>query len=373
MRSPLVDLAASLARPWRILRDLATDRDRPDFARLERIEDPGRFVREILPHAARTFSACIHLLPARAAPAAAVGYLYCRMLDTYEDLVPDAAAREASLRAFAARLDVAGSGPVAAAPPIGAAADRDARDRAHLLLVRRSALVDRVFEGFDGTTRGLVRDLVRDMAEGMVWASRTFAAQGGVLTDEDQLATYCRHVLGNPVVFTVRLLRHVGGRPADLSPEEREHAHRVGEMVQIANVTRDVEKDLRRGVAYDPALRGDLGLHADGTDAALTERVRAARERMLRMALRRAPSYARMLDAMQLPQVSVARSSAVLMLLFTDRYFRSCARRSGLPAWDGPSSTLALFLRSIPATVSRSSARRTIARVEAAFLSAAGS
>jgi phytoene/squalene synthetase len=363
-----------MIRPWRILRDLRTDRDRPNLLRLERIENPERFVRAILPHAARTFSACIHLLPARAVLPAAVGYLYCRMLDTYEDLVPDAVTREASLGAFAARLDGhvddSGRGVVAPAPAIGVAADRDARDRAHLLLVRRSALVDRVFESFDPATRGLVRDLVRAMAEGMVWASRTFAAQGEVLADEGQLALYCRHVLGNPVVFTVRLLRHVRGRPTELTAEEREHAHRVGEMVQIANVTRDVEKDLRRGIAYDAGLRGDLRRVADGGDAALVERVRAARERMLRTALCRAPSYGRMLDAMELPRWSVARSSAVLMLLFTDRSFRSCARRCGLPEWSGSNSTFGLFLRSIPATFSRSCARRTIARVEATFLAA---
>jgi hypothetical protein len=77
-----------------------------------------------------------------------------------------------------------------------------------------------------------------------------------------------------------------------------------------------------------------------------------------------------MLDAMELPRWSVARSSAVLMLLFTDRSFRSCARRCGLPEWSGSNSTFGLFLRSIPATFSRSCARRTIARVEATFLAA---
>jgi phytoene/squalene synthetase len=298
------------------------------------------------------------------------------MLDTYEDLVPDAAAREASLRAFAARLDAAdrdgrGNGAVPAAPAVGAADPRDARDRAHLLLVRRAALVDRAFLALDPAARALVRDLVRDMAEGMTWASRTFAAQGGVLADEDQLDLYCRHVLGNPVVFTVRLLRHVRGVAAELTDDEREHAHRVGEMVQLANVTRDVEKDLLRGIAYEPSLRGDLGRDAAAGDARLAGRVRAARERMLRRALARAPSYARMLESMALPRWSVARSSAVLMLLYTERYFRSCARRCGLPGWRAPDSTLALFLRAIPATFSRSSAARAIARVEREFLAAA--
>jgi len=360
-----------LRRPFLVLRDLRTDRERPDLDALGRVDDPERFVWSILPHAARTFSACIALLPTRAALPAAVAYLYCRMLDTYEDLVPDRAAREEALHAFAARLDAPGADrELAPAPEIGPSTDQDERDRAHLLLVARAALVDRVYLGFDAPTRGVVRDLVRDMADGMVRSSATFEAQGGVLVGEEQLAAYCRHVLGNPVVFTVRLLRIGYGAPADLAADEREHAMRVGELIQLANVTRDVEKDLRRGIAYDAALRDDLGRDPD-TDPPVGERCRAARERLLRTALVRAPSYSRMVDAMRLPRWSVARASAVLMLLFTERYYRGCARRVGLPSWDGPTWTFALFLRTFPATFSRRAAQREFDRVERAFLAAA--
>src|SRR5881392_3106469 len=93
-----------IRRPFLIARDLLASRESPDLDALARIEDPQAFVWAILPHAARTFSACIALLPARSALVAAVAYLYCRMLDTYEDLVPDRPRREASLRAFAARF-----------------------------------------------------------------------------------------------------------------------------------------------------------------------------------------------------------------------------------------------------------------------------
>ena len=101
----------ALQRPFLILRDLYTSRERPDLHGLGRIGDPRAFVWAILPHAARTFSACIRLLPSGSALPAAVAYLYCRMLDTYEDLVPDRAAREASLRTFASRLDAIETAP----------------------------------------------------------------------------------------------------------------------------------------------------------------------------------------------------------------------------------------------------------------------
>jgi phytoene/squalene synthetase len=290
------------------------------------------------------------------------------MLDTYEDLVPDRTAREASLRAFAARLAAAANGVLPSAPPIDSASDRDERDRAHLLLVQRAGLVDRVFLSLDEPARGVVRDLVRDMADGMCWSSATFQAQGGVLVGEDQLARYCRHVLGNPVVFGVRLMRLEYGAPAELSPEEHEDAMRVGEMVQLANITRDVEKDLRRGIAYDAALRNDLH-RADAQDPALAERCRGVRQRLVRMAVARVPAYRRVVEALRLPRFSVARASAVLMLLFTERYFRGCARRIGLATWDGPEATLVLFMRTMRAYVSRRIAQREISRVERAFLS----
>lgn len=360
-----------IRRPILIVRDLLASRDTPDLNALGRIDDPERFVWAILPHAARTFSACIAMLPARSALPAAVAYLYCRMLDTYEDLVPERRGREASLRAFAARFDV-GAGPrLAPAPGIGESTDLDARDRAHLLLVRRAALVDQVYMSFDAPTRRVVRDLVVDMADGMCWSSELFARDGGVLLDEAGLTRYCRNVLGNPVVFSVRLMRLEHGATPDVTPHELEDAMRVGEMVQLANITRDVEKDLRRGIAYHPALRADLGRDAAHGDGALVERCRLVRERLLRMALERAPSYGRIIDALQLPRFSVARASAILMLLFTERYFRGCARRVGHSGWDGPNSVVSLLRRTLATSWSAARARREIARVEAAFLQAA--
>jgi phytoene/squalene synthetase len=358
-----------LRRPMLLSRDLLLNRERPDFAALEALEDPEEFVWAILPHAARTFSACIALLPAQSALAAAVAYLYSRMLDTYEDLVPDHASCDASLRAFSARFER--GLPLPPAPAIGSAADRDERDRAHLLLVRRSHLVDQVYARLPAPTREVIRDLVRDMAEGMSWSRATLAETGGVLSGEDRLTRYCRHVLGNPVVFSVRLMRLAQGAAPELAPDEEEHAMRIGEMVQLANITRDVEKDLRRGIAYDARLRDDLGRDAAAGDRALVERCREVRERLLRLALERAPSYASIIQSLRLPRFSVARASAILMLLFTERYFRDCARRAGLVPWKGPDSALGLLARAIPTVFSRSRAAEEMARVEQAFLAAA--
>ena len=371
-------LPFSVRRPFLILRDLIASRERPDLDALRAIDDPEQFVWAILPHAARTFAVCIALLPGRAALASAVAYLYCRMLDTYEDLVPDREAREAALRAFAARFDertmAAERAPLPPAPPIASANDRDDRDRAHLLLVSRAGLVDQVFLSLDEPTRHAVRELVHDMAEGMRWSSAAFAANDGVLPDAAHLARYCRHVLGNPVVFSVRLLRLRYGSRTDLTPAEREDAMLVGEMVQLANVTRDIEKDLRRGVAYDALLRHDLGRDVRRErDPALEARVRDVRRRLVLMALTLAPAYRRVVASIPLPRTSVARASAVVMFLFTERHFRHDAMRAGLPAWDGPDSVLAVLMRSWPATFSAARAEAEMQRIEAAFRGLAGS
>lgn len=357
----------AVRRPLLLLRDLLLDRNRPDLGALGSVEDPERFLWAILPHAARTFSACIALLPDPAARAAAVGYLYCRALDSYEDLSLNPEESRAAMAAFAARLHDREPGP---APPLGDAMARDDRDRAHLLLVRRCHLVDRIFLSLPAEVRGIVRDLVRDMAEGMARASRAFEEQGGVLSGEEQVAEYCRAAIGHPVVFTVRLVRHHRTGRTDLPEGLRPQAMRVGEMVQLANITRDIEKDLLRGVAYDAALRPDLGRTPDG-DPARKVRVRGARRRLLRMALSRAPSYRALVDALDAPGVNLARASAVLMLLFTDRFYRSCARRAGLPDWAGRATGAALFLESLPAALSRKAAGRVLARVERSFLRAA--
>jgi phytoene/squalene synthetase len=357
-------------RPGLLARDVLVNRDEPNLGHLARIEDPERFVWAILPHAARTFSACIALLPKRAAKASAVGYLYCRMNDTYEDLVVDPAERDTALRDFAARLAEADpEAGVPPAPPIHTSNAKDGRDAAHLLLVRRCGHVDRVYLTLEPEVRGLINRLVMDMAAGMRWSSATFHRQGGVLENDQQLARYCRNVLGHPVLFASRLLHYQQTGDPELPDKIARDAMTVGEMVQLANITRDIEKDLLRGVAYHPLLRDDLG-RAVGEDAELAERVRAVREELMLMALQRAPSYRPLIEFLSPRRVSMARASGVLMMQFTDRYYRSCARRAGHEPWGRRRSGVRLMLSAMPATWSRSWGRKVLSRIEEDFLRA---
>jgi phytoene/squalene synthetase len=341
-----------------ITRELLRSRANPDVAPLATIDDPDAFVWRILPHAARTFAACIMLLPSDLARAGAVSYLYCRILDTYEDLIAAPNERDAALEQFAHRFQSPYDTLPPPATPLSGAVARESRDHAHILLVNRCQLLDKVYLTLAPSVRQHIAELVAAMGDGMLWSSRAFANQGGVLVDEQQLSRYCRNVIGLPFLFGAQL--QIDQSPgATMSPELREDCLMAGEMVQLANVTRDIEKDLKRGVAYHPMLRGDLG-HNDVADPALVERVREVRETLLRRALTLAPAYERMMTALPFPPISLARSSGVLMLLFTDRYYRSCAKRVGLTPWPGDQSTLALLLRSFGHTFSRQLSAQTM-------------
>ncbi len=345
--------------PVLLVRGLAANRREPNLEGLARETRPERFVWGVLPHAARTFATSISVLPSEQARAAAVAYLYCRMLDTYEDLIPDTSMSIAEMERFAARFD---SPVLEPATQLGEELAADARDRLYLLLLARCGHVDAIYTQLATPVRAQIRDLVQAMAEGMSWSRAAFARQGGVLVDERQVELYCHAVMGHPAVFALKLLsaREVTG-PA------RDDAFRVSEMIQLANVTRDIERDLERGIAYHPALKPYLG----DSEPPPRRPIREVREEYVAMALARAPAYRRLFDGLELGRSAAVRAAALLMLLFTDLHYRTSAARIGARPWPGPSGRLGVVARALPALVSLRWARRTLERVEHEFVDAA--
>lgn len=340
--------------PILLLRGLAANRSEPDLVSLASETDPERFVRRMLPHAARSFAASIVILPAPAARAASVAYLYCRMLDTYEDLLADPASRSRELAAFGARFE---AGLLPAPRPLPSAAAKNGRDRVHLLLLERCGLVDAVYTGLARAERELTAELVRSMAAGMIWATEAFAEQGGVLIDAGQLSRYCRTVIGLPTAFLLELVR-----AGEFDAAAREDAMLVGEMVQLANVTRDIEEDLERGVGYHPALRPLLGSRPEG--AAALETVRGVRAELTYLALTRAPAYRRMYERLGLDRRASIRSAAIILLLFTSLHYRGCMRATGHAAWRSPRSRGWVIARGLPCLIGAGVADRVMRSVE---------
>ena len=348
-----MNIPFALRRPRLLVRGARTDRERPDLNRLAAIDDPMDFVWAILPHAARTFATSILMLPAPKARTAAVAYLYCRMLDTYEDL-SDVANREADLAGFAARMTSLDP------PPPTPTAARDDRDRIHLLLVDRCQLVDRAFATLPKQDRRGIIALVESMAGGMIWSTQRFAEQGGVLVGPEQLSRYCHNVIGEPALFAVELVMEAG-----IEAAQRRDALAASELIQLANITRDGERDLERGIGYQSSLLPHLG--STGTPGP----VRDARRNLMAHTLPHASAYMRLAEQLSTGSFSLARASAVLMLLYTDRHYRWCARRIGHPSWQGPDRTGSIIATSLLAAFSRRWSHRVMQRVEHRFLTAA--
>ncbi|NQV05124.1 squalene/phytoene synthase family protein [bacterium] len=346
-------------RPILLVQGMLLDRREPDLDHLKAIEDPERFGWAFLPHVARSFAASVVWLPKAAARAARVGYLYARMLDSYEDMVPDHEQRIAGLRWFATRFATL---DLSQPPPRVDLVAANRREEVDKLLVERCALVDHLFLDLPDTDRDRVAVMVTAMASSMERWGAVFAAQGGVLQTTEQLDRYCDDVIGEPARFVTALTVR-----RELTEPQSKQLSDVAVFIQLANVTRDIERDLERGVAYHPSLQPFLGRSADEA----SEPIRRVRRQLLMRALRRAPSYTRLMNDLPLPGISAARGAGVVMLLFTDRYYRSCAVRAGHESWKGPHSTLRILCSSLLAVLSPRWTRRVGRRVEKLFLAAA--
>lgn len=352
----MVVLPFAVRRPWYLVRYVFADRNNPQLEKLRRTTSPEKFLWAILPHAARTFAACIAMMPSHVARATAVGYLYARILDNYEDLTATEDEGIRLIRLFASRFGRTPSidaparhRPFPEAPQMTNAQVVDGRDRAHLLLIEHCDRIDDIFLALPAFSQRAVIRVIRDIAGGMIWARRVFARQNGRLNSDEQALAYCRAVIGNPVAFVQTL---TVGR--DLTAEERANALRVGEFMDLANLMRDVEKDYARGVSYSPKLK-------DGCDSATVQEVRRD---FMRLALERAPAYTAMLRQFNFRFWSFSRASGLLALEFADRFYRGSAQRMGKQPWTGPESAAGILLQPIPALFSQKYTMRRARAIE---------
>jgi len=339
----------SVRRPGLLLQGIFTNRDQPDFAKLAALTDPEAFLWAILPHAARTFAACIVILPEEKARVAAVGYLYARILDTYEDLMLDPKARHKALLGFVQRFNQTPGAPLPDAPHAFDTQKIDARDRGHLLLVQCCNRIDAVYLTLSQEHQNGIQEMIQAMAPGMANSSALFQQQGGALETLSQREDYCDVVLGNPLALGLRI-----AKGSTLTYVERSSIQKISIFIQLANITRDIEKDCLRGICYHPALKTYLGKDAP---AELYQQIRGD---LLSEALQHANSFREVANTIPARKLSLVRSSALMMVLFTDRYYRFCAKKAGRKPWQGISSTLAILCQSFLAIFSTRYADRKL-------------
>ena len=305
--------------------NLLANRREPPLAKLTEITDPEQFLWQILPHAARTFSFVIVFLPPRMRRALAIAYLYCRMLDTYEDLLPTLPQKESALKRFISRFD--NPGDLKSAPPLDPALTADAQESTHVLLVNRAALVDHHFDQLASSQQAAICRLVRRMGEGMIWASRIFKKQDGVLQTPAQLSRYCWHVLGTPILFADEMQRLDQGLSPQIGEDRLRQCAVVGEVIQLANITRDLEKDVRRGIFYHPQL-------PDTENFRREQCIREVRAQLVLRALRGFRQFPPFFNAIPAAPISRARGAAMLLIITTFSYYWRAAQKAGLPAFD---------------------------------------
>jgi phytoene/squalene synthetase len=165
------------------------------------------------------------------------------------------------------------------------------------------------------------------MGEGMIWSSRVFAEQGGVLKTPGQLSRYCWHVLGTPILFAEEMQRLDRGLSTEIEAERLRSCAVVGEVIQLANITRDLEKDYERGIFYHPDLPGLEGAQRE-------RRIRDVRCQLVLRALRLAPEFRPFIESLPAPRISLARGAGMLLIITTFAYYWRAARKAGLAAFN---------------------------------------
>ena len=152
-----------LRRPLLLVKGFKGDRDDPDLAALSALKPAESFVWGVLPHAARSFAPCILALPSSMALTAALGYLYCRILDTHEDLILDLNERRDAIRHVSYRLKALRDGELSEEPPLVTHQCKDPRDEVHALIAHELPRLDPLFIGLGLDVQELIIDLVDDM------------------------------------------------------------------------------------------------------------------------------------------------------------------------------------------------------------------
>ena len=325
-----------LASPRILLWDLRADRRNPPLAALAAESDAERFVWRILPHAARSFALSIMCLSRPAARACAVGYLQCRILDTLEDLVADPVERRAALLAAAQRLP-RGAAPIA----VRSWVQQDARDALHRLLLQQAHKVDAVTRSLPQAEQHLVHQLVHDMAMGMLRCD-ALRSSGGALRDDAALVDYCDTVIGGPLRFCAQLFLRERRDGAERVAAAAPHMAGASAFLQLANISRDLEKDLARCVVHVPELEpwlpaalvsaqggaGHLMVAPTVEGAALRAAVAAARRRITHLALAHRAAFEAAVAAVAPGRCSPVRLAAWVLRRSTLRHHQRMLRRA---------------------------------------------
>ena len=134
-------------------------------------------------------------------------------------------------------------------------------------------------------------------------------------------------MLGTPILFAEEVQRLYQGLSSEISDARLRSCAVIGEVIQLANITRDLEKDYQRGIFYHPDLPGLDGVRRE-------QGIREVRSQLVLRALRQVPEFRIFMDALIAPPISLARGAGMLLIITTYAYYWRAAQKAGLPAFD---------------------------------------
>jgi farnesyl-diphosphate farnesyltransferase len=219
----------------------------------------GSLRKDILRDVSRSFFLSVQVLPKALRKPIGMAYLFARAADTIADTrlaAPEQ--RVAYLQAFRAQFD---NPDPAALERFAAALTPQQSIPAERALLARLPELFRHYGMLPESDRVLIRDLMRELPEGMVMDLTTFPAEDKkpkaspkALATDEALDRYCYLVAGTAGKFWTRVL---AAKTKTIRDEALmiDSGVRYGQGLQMVNVLRDAPRDLAIGRCYIPLTR----------------------------------------------------------------------------------------------------------------------
>ncbi len=257
-----------------LYKNFTVARNNPPLTKLQNISNPKEFSLAILPYVSRTFSLFISLLPKQTVLPCTVSYLYCRILDTYEDLNHIVNKDRVMLLQGVPR-HLRGRNLIV--PP--AQTSPSPEDQASLLLIEKSNLVREAFFTLPRQPQASIIRLITTMSEGMCWNINVFEKNHGCLTTPAELQQYCYNVAGCVGEFLDELFQWHYNNEIIMNKEHTNVCAHLGEILQMVNMAKDIEKDFTEGRVYEPHL--GQAISRNGTHDLTNEHIHQARQKFV--------------------------------------------------------------------------------------------
>lgn len=212
-------------------------------------ETDEQFQQRLLAGVARTFALTIPQLPPPLVKVVANAYLLCRITDTIEDEISIPPARKRELAAQFIDV-VAGRAEAEAFAAAFYPLLSEQRLGAERELIRETARVIRITQGFNPRRQAALHKCVRVMGEGMAYFQAHGRPDG--LPTQEMFDNYCYHVAG--VVGEMLTELYCDYSPAlDARLDELLRLGvSFGQGLQMVNILKDIWEDRARGVCWLP-------------------------------------------------------------------------------------------------------------------------